>query len=58
MTFGPQGKPPSFDSYVTATPPVLPPPPVKVIIATDPKTGPPKPGAAHGAGIDFDTFHE
>lgn len=49
MTYGPQGKPFNFDSYVTATPPtnVLPAPP-KQINAGDKKNGPPKPSGIGG----------
>lgn len=55
---GPTGRTYDFDSYVTATPPPAPPVAVKIINGGDAKTGPPKPGAAKGAGVNLDSFHE
>lgn len=58
MSYGPQGKTFNLDSYLTTTPPTLPPAPPKQINAGDTKLGPPKPGATRGAAINLDTFHE
>lgn len=49
QTFGPSGKGAiNFDTFQTLTPPPAPPVPVKKIVATDAKTGPPKPASAGG----------
>jgi hypothetical protein len=56
---GPKGKGDiNLDSYDGATPATTLPAPPKQINPGDSKLGPPKPGAARGAGVNLDTFHE
>jgi hypothetical protein len=59
MSFGPRGTGAiNQDTFNGSAPNTIAPAPVKIIIPGAPKNGPPKPGSAQGAGIDFDTYHE